>query len=101
MGKLGKRLKRKNLSPLHEDSIDEDIQCTVATLNRLLDDQELFNSKQCRGIRSILHSLYDGKGIGLSGRISAALREGRWNEALYLLKEMRDRKQIPKLYIIQ
>ena len=114
MGKLGKRLKRRanpvaDISEKDQDkendyydeqeAFERDIQVTTATLERLLDDAELFNSKRCRNIRSLLHTLYEGsKGVcSISGRISNALREQRWKEAIYLLEEMRDRKQIPKL----
>lgn len=63
---------------------------------------EVFRSKPLRALRTALHSLTTSKaleasGKSLVGRVSDALRDERWNDALSALATMRATGMVPKL----
>ncbi|KAI9106082.1 hypothetical protein DFS34DRAFT_602171 [Phlyctochytrium arcticum] len=85
-----------------------DLATTIATLTQLEEQAEILRGKAFKGLRIALHRLNQatqlagvGNGTSLSGRISDALTDGRWNDALSALAEMRERGQTPKLGALQ
>ncbi|KAG0249540.1 hypothetical protein BG011_009203 [Mortierella polycephala] len=86
---------------------DEDMATTLRTLLALEQHTEIFRSKSCKALRAVVHQLQQtatattGMGQTPIGRISDALVDGRWNDAMSALEEMRQRKQIPKLGALQ
>ncbi len=99
-GALGGKLEKNGALGLDA----ERLKITLQTLTELSRDELLFHSKECRPIRQLLFQLVDLKqnqGVSLTQRISLALKDARWNEAIYLLSLMREKKQIPKLGALQ
>ncbi|KAI8585566.1 hypothetical protein BDZ88DRAFT_432262 [Geranomyces variabilis] len=85
-----------------------DLATTVATLSALEHLPAVLRGKECKALRIALHRLNAasaaagiGGGTTLSGRVSDALADGRWNDALVLLAEMRERGMVPKLGALQ
>ncbi|KAJ3159320.1 hypothetical protein HDU86_001924 [Geranomyces michiganensis] len=85
-----------------------DLATTVATLSALEHLPNVLRGKECKAFRIALHRLNAASaaaGIGggntLSGRVSDALADGRWNDALGLLADMRERGMVPKLGALQ
>ncbi|CAO3657979.1 unnamed protein product [Umbelopsis vinacea] len=125
MGKLGKERKRRRLLQTKEDQVlaeheedngaleyggliaAEDMNTTIRCLNTLKDHPDLVRSKEFKQLRAVMHLVHEsafavtGKGSTLSGRISDALTDGRWADALAALAEMRARGQVPKLGALQ
>ncbi|KAI8921974.1 hypothetical protein DFJ77DRAFT_5872 [Powellomyces hirtus] len=93
----------------HEDGISSSaLAVTVATLTALESQPALLRSKQCKALRIALHRLNAastqagvGGGTTLVGRVSDALTDGRWGDAMRLLEEMRERGVVPKLGALQ
>lgn len=83
----------------------QDLEITVETLQKLAQSHELINSQNplIKKIRKLLYELVDVKEqkTTLSNRISIALKEKRWTDAKYLLQQMRDKDQVPKLGCLQ
>ena len=89
---------------MHEELTENELEITIKTLAKISRNEALFQSKECRPIRQLLFQLVDIKkaeGASLTMRISKALRDARWNEAIYLLACMREKEQIPKLGALQ
>ncbi|KAJ3180199.1 hypothetical protein HDU85_004202 [Gaertneriomyces sp. JEL0708] len=131
MGKAGKERKRRKLqNPLPSPPLgskrplvpDDENDCelvgelipadhlaiTVATLKLLEENPEILRGKDFKGLRSQLHRLQQatsaaniGNGATLTGKISDALTDGRWEDAMLALNEMRERGQTPKLGALQ
>ena len=128
MGKLGKAAKKRrletkveksilNIAPekANEDELEgaessslefdaENLRITIETLSKISRNESLFHGKECRPIRQLLFQLVDLKqnqGASLTQRVSLALKDARWSEAIYLLSLMREKKQIPKLGALQ
>ncbi|KAG0244533.1 hypothetical protein BGW41_007296 [Actinomortierella wolfii] len=86
---------------------DHDMAITLKTLLALEQHPDVFRSKACKPLRAAVHQLQQagtattGMGNSAIGRISDALADGRWNDAMAALEEMRLRKQIPKLGALQ
>ncbi|ORZ10955.1 hypothetical protein BCR41DRAFT_357242, partial [Lobosporangium transversale] len=57
----------------------------------------------CKSLRAVIHQLQQTAtaASGMVGRISDALVDGRWNDAMSALEEMRSRGQVPKLGALQ
>ncbi|KAJ3261514.1 hypothetical protein HK103_005349 [Boothiomyces macroporosus] len=106
MGKLAKQKKRKlQQLELNENEIqeisNEDLDTTIKTLAVLAKNEELLQDKRFKQIRVYMHQLSNGKGQTASGKVSDALRDGRWRDAIHSLDEMRARGQVPKLGALQ
>ncbi|KAF9200807.1 hypothetical protein BGZ49_008947 [Haplosporangium sp. Z 27] len=86
---------------------EEDMTITLRTLLTLEQHTEVFRSKSCKALRAVVHQLQQsatattGMGQTPIGRISDALVDGRWNDAMTALEEMRNRGQVPKLGALQ
>ncbi|KAF9212342.1 hypothetical protein BGZ59_006891 [Podila verticillata] len=86
---------------------DEDMATTIKTLLALEQHTDIFRSKSCKAVRAVVHQLQQtatattGMGQTPIGRISDALVDGRWNDAMVALEEMRTRGQVPKLGALQ
>ncbi|KAF9352427.1 hypothetical protein BGX34_012167 [Mortierella sp. NVP85] len=86
---------------------EEDMATTLQTLMILEQHADVFRSKSCRALRTAIHQLqqtataHTGTGQTPVGRISDALVDGRWNDAMTALEEMRVRGQVPKLGALQ
>eukprot|EP01117_Protostelium_nocturnum_P018002 TRINITY_DN7423_c0_g1_i1.p1 TRINITY_DN7423_c0_g1~~TRINITY_DN7423_c0_g1_i1.p1 ORF type:complete len:522 (+),score=178.22 TRINITY_DN7423_c0_g1_i1:116-1567(+) len=85
----------------------EELNVTVQTLQTLNRNPSLLKSKALKGLKSAifdfqrLNSASSGTGNTLVSRISCALSDGRWTDALVLLSEMRIRGESPKLGALQ
>ncbi|KAJ1551694.1 hypothetical protein HK096_004230 [Nowakowskiella sp. JEL0078] len=87
----------------------EDLSITIKTLNSLRSHVLLLNSKELKSLRAAVHSFYSAmssdsafkKGVTLVGRVSDALRDGRYLDAIACLEEMRSKGIEPKLGSIQ
>ncbi|CAM0138080.1 hypothetical protein VKS41_001303 [Umbelopsis sp. WA50703] len=125
MGKLGKERKRRRLLNATTEKVlveheeenrvlefgglisAEDMATTIRSLNTLKDHPDLIRSKEFKQLRAVMHLANEaafavtGKGSTLSGRISDALTDGRWADALIALAEMRSKGQVPKLGALQ
>ncbi|KAF9089761.1 hypothetical protein BGX29_011877 [Mortierella sp. GBA35] len=86
---------------------DEDMATTLRTLLALEQHTEVFRSKPCKALRAVVHQLQQtatattGMGQTPIGRISDALVDGRWDDAMTALEEMRTKGQVPKLGALQ
>ncbi|KAF9156390.1 hypothetical protein BG015_005599 [Linnemannia schmuckeri] len=86
---------------------DEDMAITLRTLLALEQHTDVFRSKACKVLRAVVHQLQQtatattGTGQTPIGRISDALVDGRWNDAMSALEEMRTKGQVPKLGALQ
>ncbi|KAF9577041.1 hypothetical protein BGW38_008009, partial [Lunasporangiospora selenospora] len=86
---------------------EEDMATTLRTLLTLEQHTDLFRSKACKPLRAVVHQLQQtatattGTGQTPIGRISDALVDGRWADAMIALEEMRTRNQVPKLGALQ
>ncbi|KAI8816679.1 uncharacterized protein EV422DRAFT_544490 [Fimicolochytrium jonesii] len=86
-----------------------DLALTIQTLTMLEENPAVIRGKGFKALRATLHRLQTtmartagvGAGNTLSGRISDALTDGRWNDAHLALAEMRERGQTPKLGALQ
>ncbi|KAF9915623.1 hypothetical protein BX616_005714 [Lobosporangium transversale] len=82
---------------------EEDMVTTLRTLLTLEQHTDVFRSKSCKSLRAVIHQLQQTAtaASGMVGRISDALVDGRWNDAMSALEEMRSRGQVPKLGALQ
>ncbi|KAF9932210.1 hypothetical protein FBU30_008765 [Linnemannia zychae] len=86
---------------------EEDMAITLRTLLALEQHTEVFRSKSCKALRAVVHQLQQtatattGMGQTPIGRISDALVDGRWSDAMSALEEMRSKGQVPKLGALQ
>ncbi|KAK9721878.1 hypothetical protein K7432_003107 [Basidiobolus ranarum] len=86
---------------------EDDMATTLQTLLALERHPEVFRSKACKPLRAVVHQLQQaatattGTGTTQSGRISDALTDGRWGDAMIALEEMRSRNKVPKLGALQ
>ncbi|KAK3833565.1 MAG: hypothetical protein J3R72DRAFT_388705 [Linnemannia gamsii] len=86
---------------------DEDMATTLRTLLAMEQHTEVFRSKSCKALRAVVHQLQQtatattGMGQTPIGRISDALVDGRWNDAMSAMEEMRAKGQVPKLGALQ
>ncbi|TPX56507.1 hypothetical protein SpCBS45565_g08386 [Spizellomyces sp. 'palustris'] len=86
----------------------KDLATTIATLNTLEEMPELLRGKDFKGLRIVLRRLQNatsaaniGNGSTLTGRISDALQDGRYSDAMVALSEMRERGKTPPLGALQ
>ncbi|KAI1746662.1 prolyl 4-hydroxylase [Xylaria castorea] len=84
---------------------EEEIEITVETLDSLSQHPALIKSKACRNLRAAVYGFKQACTTGmntiaetsLTSRVSAALIDGKYVDAIVLLAEMRIRNQAPKL----
>ncbi|KAI1124013.1 oxidoreductase [Nemania abortiva] len=84
---------------------EEEIEITVETLDSLAQHPVLIKSKACRNLRTAVYGFKQACTTGmntiaetnLTSRVSAALVDGKYVDAIVLLAEMRIRNQAPKL----
>ncbi|WWC95442.1 hypothetical protein V866_002305 [Kwoniella sp. B9012] len=85
----------------------EDLECTINVLETLCDFPEELAGKEMKGLKRKVHELYrimaEGSGLGtsLTSKISTALSDYRFTDALIYLFEMYTRKLTPKLGALQ
>ncbi|KAI9190572.1 prolyl 4-hydroxylase [Polychytrium aggregatum] len=85
-----------------------DLETTVHTLTALIRTPALFHHKDFKPLRAAIHQAHSrmaeqgiNTGSSLSGKISDALLDHRWRDALVALEEMRYKGQVPKLGALQ
>ncbi|KAJ3299634.1 hypothetical protein HDU76_006256 [Blyttiomyces sp. JEL0837] len=85
-----------------------DLGTTVAVLNALNSSAETLRMPMFKPLRTVLHSLQKsaaGAGINtgqsLPGKVSDAIFDRRWTDAIVYLSEMRAKKIVPKLGALQ
>ncbi|KAI1146179.1 prolyl 4-hydroxylase [Nemania diffusa] len=96
------QLDPKNLASVVSE---EEIEITVETLDSLAQHPALIKSKACRSLRTAVYGFKQACTTGLNtvaesnltSRVSAALVDGKYVDAIVLLAEMRIRNQAPKL----
>ncbi|KAI3339012.1 prolyl 4-hydroxylase [Ustulina deusta] len=98
---------RDHLDPRSLASVvsEEEIEIAVETLDSLAQHPTLIKSKACRNLRTSVYGFKQACTTGmntiaetnLTSRISAALVDGKYVDAVVLLAEMRIRNQAPKL----
>ncbi|KAH9904692.1 hypothetical protein F4778DRAFT_779878 [Xylariomycetidae sp. FL2044] len=84
---------------------EEEFDITVETLDTLAQHPALIKSKACRSLRTAVYGFRQACTTGLNtiadtnltARVSAALVDGKYLDAIVLLAEMRIRKEAPKL----
>jgi hypothetical protein len=84
---------------------DDELEITIETLQLLSQYPNLIKSKACKDLRVAVYDFKQACTTGmntsedtnLTARISAALTDGKYTEALILLAEMRIRGESPKL----
>ncbi|KAI0413210.1 prolyl 4-hydroxylase [Xylaria grammica] len=84
---------------------EEEMEITVETLDSLAQHPSLIKSKACRNLRTAVYGFKQACTTGmntaaetnLTSRVSAALVDGKYVDAIVLLAEMRIRSQAPKL----
>ncbi|KAF2822513.1 prolyl 4-hydroxylase [Ophiobolus disseminans] len=96
-----------SLEPLNVHSIisPEEIEVTVETLQTLAEHPALIKSKACKDLRTAVYGFRQACTTGmnsadnsnLTARISGALTDGKYTDALILLAEMRIRRETPTL----
>ncbi|OCF43875.1 hypothetical protein I317_02318 [Kwoniella heveanensis CBS 569] len=94
--------------PANASLIDgDDLECTVNVLETLVEFPEELGDKKYKDLKRRVHELYrvlaEGAGIGasLTSKISAALQDYRFTDALIYLFEMYERRLPPKLGALQ
>ncbi|KAF2008690.1 prolyl 4-hydroxylase [Aaosphaeria arxii CBS 175.79] len=83
----------------------EEIEIAVETLQELSQYPSLIKSKACKDLRTAVYAfrqasttgMIAAEGNNLTARISAALTDAKFTDALILLAEMRIRKEMPTL----
>lgn len=83
----------------------EDLEIAAETLEALSQHPSLIKSKACKDLRTAVYNFRQASTTGmiaaeksnLTARISAALTDGKYTDALILLAEMRIRKEMPTL----
>ncbi|ORY57803.1 uncharacterized protein BCR38DRAFT_413713 [Pseudomassariella vexata] len=96
------RIEPKSLSAVVSE---EEVDITVDTLRSLAEYPSVIKSKGCRELRSAVYDFRQACTTGmvtstdanLTARVSAALVDGKYIDALVLLAEMRLRNETPKL----
>ncbi|KAI1288698.1 prolyl 4-hydroxylase [Xylaria venustula] len=84
---------------------EEEIEIAVETLDSLAQHPALIKSKACRNLRTAVYGFKQACTTGmntaveanLTSRVSAAIVDGKYVDAIVLLAEMRIRNQAPKL----
>lgn len=95
-------LELKNLSTIISD---EELEIAVETLQTLTEHPGLIKSKQCKGLRAAVFDFREACTTGansaadanLTAKISGAITDGKYMDALISLAEMRIRGEAPKL----
>ncbi|KAK3317821.1 prolyl 4-hydroxylase [Cercophora scortea] len=97
----GAALEPKNLQTVVSD---EELDITIDSLNALAQYPNLLKSKACKDLRVAVYEFrqacttgVNNAGANLTGRITAALADGKYTEARILLAEMKIRGEEPKL----
>ncbi|GAM87683.1 hypothetical protein ANO11243_057100 [Dothideomycetidae sp. 11243] len=83
----------------------EELEVTVDTLQTLAANSAVIKSKICKGVRAAVYDFRQACTVGvnatgaagLTARISAALADGKYTDALVALAEIRIRGETPKL----
>lgn len=118
MGKTAQLKKKRRLlglKPQEPEEIDQqaaildaDIETTIRTLAFLADNPTELKHLRYRGLRTALHNISVARskmgvmnGSTLSGQVSDALVDQRWEDARILLQTMQLSKHIPKLGAVQ
>ena len=85
---------------------EEEIEITVDTLATLSKHPTLIKSKPCKSLRTAVFDFRQacttganttGEAMNLTARVSAAIADGKYTDALVVLAEMRVRGEAPKL----
>ena len=91
---------------------EEEVEITVDTLKALAEHPSVIKSKGCKSLRTAVYDFRqacttgvntsggsggDAKSSNLTARVSAALIDGKYTDALVLLAEMRIRDEAPRL----
>ncbi|KAI1816965.1 prolyl 4-hydroxylase [Poronia punctata] len=100
--KATEQLDPKNLASVVSE---EEMEITIETLESLAQHPSLIKSKACRNLRTAVYDFKQACTTGmntiaetnLTSRVSAALVDGKYVDAIVLLAEMRIRNQAPKL----
>jgi hypothetical protein len=85
----------------------DDIEITTETLQQLVANPSVLKSKSLKSLKTAVFEVHreclsqTTSGTSLTSRISSALTDARWVDALVLLSEMRIRGTIPKLGSLQ
>lgn len=92
----------KNLNTIISE---EELEIAVETLQALTEHPNLIKSKQCKGLRAAVFDFREACTTGvntaadanLTAKISGAITDGKYTDALISLAEMRIRSEAPKL----
>lgn len=98
----------ENIAPKTLSTVisEEELEITIDTLQTLAEHPSVLKTKACQKLRAAVYDFRqasttgtnnDGSKTNLTARISAALTDAKYTEALVLLAEMRIRKECPKL----
>ncbi|KAG9605884.1 prolyl 4-hydroxylase, partial [Aureobasidium melanogenum] len=96
----------ENVSHISAVTSSEELKLTVDTLRTLSQYPGLIKSKACKDLRAAVYDFRQAcntgvnsasEGTNLTARISAALTDAKYTDALILLAEMRIRGETPKL----
>ncbi|KAK6086509.1 prolyl 4-hydroxylase [Seiridium cupressi] len=98
-------VERVEPTSLHAVVPEDDVEITVDTLRTLAAHPAVIKSKACKDLRTAVYDFRQACTTGvnttadtnLTSRISAALVDGKYTDALVLLAEMRLRGESPKL----
>ncbi|KAJ4319913.1 hypothetical protein N0V94_003685 [Neodidymelliopsis sp. IMI 364377] len=90
---------------IHAVISPEEMEIAVETLQSLTEHPALIKSKACKDLRAAVYNFRQASTTGmiaaensnLTARISAALTDGKYTDAMILLAEMRIRKETPTL----
>ncbi|KAF3046149.1 hypothetical protein E8E12_011381 [Didymella heteroderae] len=90
---------------IHAVISPEEMEIAVETLQSLTEHPALIKSKACKDLRAAVYNFRQASTTGmaaaensnLTARISAALTDGKYTDAMILLAEMRIRKETPSL----
>ncbi|PSK45980.1 hypothetical protein B9Z65_4948 [Elsinoe australis] len=90
---------------LYDLVLPDELEVTVDTLRTLAQNPDIIKSKACRELRTAVYDfrqacptgLNSANGANLTARVSGALADGKYQDALVLLAEMRIRGETPKL----
>jgi hypothetical protein len=85
---------------------DSSLSNICATITALAADPNLIKSARFKAFRTLLHQLHtvrqeNGMGASLTGQITDALQDSRWEDAVTYLRNMRSLNHVPKLGAVQ
>jgi hypothetical protein len=103
MGKLAKQKKRKLLDEITKSKTQvthDELLTTIKTLSFFSQNKDLLLKSEFKPLRKVLFELSKQSG-SLINQVSDALRDGRWDDAIYSLTIMRAQNKVPKLGAVQ